>query len=70
MYYLIRTGHVKEAASVAVEFESAISRHEELFTTFLKAWAESLDRRQVDNLDTRLFAYTSSLDFHLNCETV
>lgn len=45
MYYLIRTGHVKEAANVASDYESAISRHEELFTTFLKSWADSSERR-------------------------
>lgn len=47
MYYLIRTGHVREAATVAADFEGAISRHEELFATFIKAWAESADRRYV-----------------------
>ena len=45
MYYLIRTGHVREAANVASDYDGAISRCEELFTTFLKSWVDSSDRR-------------------------
>jgi len=45
MYYLIRTGHIKEAANVASDYDGAISRCEELFTTFLKSWVDSSDRR-------------------------
>ena len=56
MYYLIRTGHIREAAAVASDFESALAKHEELFATFIKAWAESADRRYVHSL----FALSSS----------
>lgn len=45
MYYLIRTGHVKDAAGVAREFEAALNKHEDLFATFIKTWSTSQDRK-------------------------
>ena len=48
LFYLVRTGHLKDALLVAIESEAALNRHEELFTTFLKSWVESADRRCGD----------------------
>jgi nuclear pore complex protein Nup93 len=45
IYYLIRTGHLREALSVSLEYEGPLNEHEELFTTYMKAWIDSVDRK-------------------------
>jgi nuclear pore complex protein Nup93 len=68
MYYLIRTGNVKEASIVAMDNETVLQRSEDLFVTFIKAWADSLDRRYA--LSLIVWAQTfSSLVFHYRLPT-
>ncbi|KAF9507438.1 hypothetical protein BS47DRAFT_1304038 [Hydnum rufescens UP504] len=64
LYYLVRTGHLKETLEVATDSEVALNRHEELFTTFLKAWVESADRRLPHSLRDRLMANYNSRLLH------
>lgn len=45
MYYLVRTGHLKEAIETASQHAAALNSQEELFTTLLQTWVESPDRR-------------------------
>ncbi|GAA5876807.1 hypothetical protein JCM16303_006291 [Sporobolomyces ruberrimus] len=45
MYYLLRSGHSKEALEFAVENERTIEGLEKSFVAYFKAWLESPDRR-------------------------
>ncbi|KAH7345172.1 nucleoporin-interacting protein NIC96 [Rhizoctonia solani] len=54
MFFLIRTGHLREALDVANESADAIERSEQYFLSYLKAWVESSDRRLPKMLRDRL----------------
>jgi nuclear pore complex protein Nup93 len=45
IFYLVRTGHLREALDVASESADALERSEQYFLSYLKAWVESSDRR-------------------------
>ena len=47
LYYLIRTGKVEEALVEAEENAGLLNARERNFTTYLKAWAESAERKYV-----------------------
>lgn len=48
MYYLLRSGHSKEALEFAVENERTIEGLEKSFVAYFKAWLESPDRRYAE----------------------
>ncbi|CAE6422002.1 unnamed protein product [Rhizoctonia solani] len=54
IFFLIRTGHLREALDVANESGEAIERSEQYFLSYLKAWVESSDRRLPKMLRDRL----------------
>lgn len=45
LFFLIRTGHVREALKEATQFQQAIEHREASFVNHLKTWIESPDRR-------------------------
>ncbi|GAA5993540.1 hypothetical protein JCM10908_000639 [Rhodotorula pacifica] len=45
IYYLLRSGHAKEALAFATENESALQKLEKSFVPYFKAWLDSPDRR-------------------------
>lgn len=56
MYYLLRSGHAKEALAFATENESAISKLEKSFVPYFKAWLDAPDRRLPKLLRDRFLA--------------
>ncbi|KAF8323007.1 nucleoporin-interacting protein NIC96 [Cantharellus anzutake] len=64
LYYLVRTGHLKEAIESASQHATILNSQEELFTTLLQTWAESPDRRLPLNLRERLLANYNSHVLH------
>ncbi|GAA6011273.1 hypothetical protein JCM11491_006780 [Sporobolomyces phaffii] len=67
MYYLLRSGHAKEALDFALENERSIQGLEKSFVAYFKAWLDSPDRRLPKLLRDRFLAeynqrirYTSS----------
>ncbi|KAG9101494.1 hypothetical protein FS749_006397 [Ceratobasidium sp. UAMH 11750] len=54
IFYLVRTGHLREALDVANESADALERSEQYFLSYLKAWVESSDRRLPKILRDRL----------------
>ncbi|KAG8688707.1 hypothetical protein FRC11_004940, partial [Ceratobasidium sp. 423] len=54
IFFLIRTGHLREALDVANESGDAIERSEQYFLSYLRAWVESSDRRLPKMLRDRL----------------
>ncbi|KAF8707506.1 Nucleoporin-interacting protein NIC96, partial [Rhizoctonia solani] len=54
IFFLIRTGHLREALDVANESADPIERSEQYFLSYLKAWVESSDRRLPKMLRDRL----------------
>ena len=47
LFYLVRTGHVKEAIAEAEKFQAAIDSREASFVTQFRTWLESPDRKHV-----------------------
>ena len=45
IYYLLRSGHAKEALAFATENEAALQKLEKSFVPYFKAWLDSPDRR-------------------------
>ncbi|KAM6497845.1 nucleoporin-interacting protein NIC96 [Amanita muscaria] len=45
LYYLVRTGHVKEALDDVYKYHQAIENRETSFVNHFKAWIESVDRK-------------------------
>ncbi|KAF8640887.1 hypothetical protein AX17_000535 [Amanita inopinata Kibby_2008] len=45
IYYLVRTGHVKEALEETLKFQQAIEHREANFTSHFQTWIESPDRK-------------------------
>ncbi|KAF8624791.1 hypothetical protein AX15_005680 [Amanita polypyramis BW_CC] len=45
LYYLIRTGHYREALQEALKFQQAIEHREASFVNHFRAWIESTDRK-------------------------
>ncbi|BGP26679.1 nuclear pore complex protein Nup93 [Rhodotorula toruloides] len=56
IYYLLRSGHAKEALAFATENESAIQKLEKSFVPYFKAWLDSPDRRLPKLLRDRFLA--------------
>ncbi|GAA6006571.1 linker nucleoporin NIC96 [Rhodotorula paludigena] len=56
IYYLLRSGHAKEALAFATENEAAIQKLEKSFVPYFKAWLDSPDRRLPKLLRDRFLA--------------
>ncbi|EJD55704.1 nucleoporin-interacting protein NIC96 [Auricularia subglabra TFB-10046 SS5] len=62
LYYLIRTGKVEEALVEAEDNAAVLNARERNFTTYLKAWAESAERKLPKAMRDRLLsAYNSHI---------
>lgn len=48
LFYLVRTGYVREAVEEAVLNQHAIENREESFVSHFRAWVDSPDRRYVE----------------------
>lgn len=47
IYYLLRSGHAREALEFATENEAHLQKLEKSFVPYFKAWLDSEDRRYV-----------------------
>ncbi|GAA5930513.1 hypothetical protein JCM3775_003790, partial [Rhodotorula graminis] len=56
IYYLLRSGHAKEALAFATENEQAIQKLEKSFVPYFKAWLDAPDRRLPKLLRDRFLA--------------
>lgn len=56
IYYLLRSGHAKEALAFATENESALQKLEKSFLSYFKAWLDAPDRRLPKLLRDRFLA--------------
>lgn len=62
LYYLIRTGKVEEALAVAEDNAQALNARERNFTTYLRSWAETEERKLPKTMRDRLLsAYNSHM---------
>ncbi|KAG8844288.1 hypothetical protein FRB96_003224 [Tulasnella sp. 330] len=69
MFYLIRTGNLKEALDVAISCEKQLNAREPNFVTALRAWVESSDRRLPRHIRERLFtSYNSHIAYGPNID--
>ncbi|KAG8928588.1 hypothetical protein FRC02_006703 [Tulasnella sp. 418] len=69
MFYLVRTGNIREALQVAQEFEKPLNDREQNFVAFFQAWVESNDRVLPRQLQERVTnAYNSRIAFGPNAD--
>ncbi|KAG9050577.1 hypothetical protein FS837_004435 [Tulasnella sp. UAMH 9824] len=69
MFYLIRTGNLREALEVAVNSERQLNDREPHFIPALRAWVESTDRSIPRTSRERLFsAYNARIAFGSNVD--
>lgn len=45
LFYLVRTGHLREALDEAMNYQAAIEHREANFINHFRTWIESADRR-------------------------
>ncbi|KZW02374.1 NIC-domain-containing protein [Exidia glandulosa HHB12029] len=64
LYYLIRTGKVEEALVEAEDNAAALNARERNFTTYLRAWAESEERKLPRSMRDRLLSAYNSHVLH------
>ncbi|KAG9017878.1 hypothetical protein FRB93_004689 [Tulasnella sp. JGI-2019a] len=69
MFYLIRTGNLKEALDVAVSCEKQLNAREPNFVTALRSWVDSSDGRLPRHIRERLFtSYNSHIAYGPNID--